>query len=381
MSNTAPGPDDVAFVDIPFTPDAGGMADTAIETLRNSWPDWEPADADPEVIIIEAVAPMAAEVESMAAQMPMQALITAGQTLYGIPYGGGSPAQTTVTLTFIDNIGYTVDQFGQVNIDGYAFQLMQDAVCPAGQTSISGVPVEAAIPMAAANGLIGDICLPLDLPAYVSAVSVDQPTSDGTDPMGDNAYLLLVIAKLQLRADSLITAKDFALEATLQPGVGFAWAVSNSARNITVVVADPSGQPVPASVKTALSAIYNAPDVRSVNVTYTIADPTYTTVNVDLVVTAVAAQDPIALGADLTGILTDALSPASSIKDGSGMIYKNVLVARVGADVGVYRVETLTLSSPTSGASVTASGDVTMAGGIASLPEPGTINVTVHTLT
>jgi hypothetical protein len=355
------------------------MADNAVEVLRGSWPDWEPEDADPEVVLIEAIAPMAAEVESMAAQMPKEALITAGQQLWQIPYSPGSPAQTTVTFGFVDSLGYTVPAGRQVNIDGYAFALLNDAVCPNGQTTLAGVPVASADYTASANDLTGQICMALDLPPFVISISVDTPTSDGTDPMDEDSYVQLVIAKQQLRADTLITARDFATEATMQPGIGFAWATQAGTRQVTVVVADPSGEPVPASVKTALNAIYSDPSVRSVNVTFSITDPTYTVVNVTWAVTASGTQpvDAAALQVAVNNVLTQLLSPASSVKDASGMIYQNVLITRVGQLEGVGRVETMTLSTPTTGASVNANGDVVMAGGIAALPQPGTFTGTV----
>lgn len=374
---------EVNFVDIPFTPDADQMADDAVDELQSTWQDWEPDDADPEVILIEACAPMAAEAEAMAAQMPAEALRTAGTQLYGIDYDEGSPAQTTVTLTFVDGSGYTVPAGGQINIDGYAFGLINDATIPAdpgsGPFVLAGVPVACAVYTQEANGLTGTTVVSLDLPQSVSTITVDSATTDGTDPMDDDEFLLKVVAKLQLRADTLITARDFALEATLVPGIGFAWAVGNNAREVQVTIADPNGLPVPQDVKDALDLIYSDPSVRSVNVNYEILDPTYTEIDVTWSVVATSQQAAIGLEDVIDQRLTTLLSPLTAEKDGTGMIYRNLVLARIGALQGVERVVDVTLATPTAGASVNSNGDVVMVGGAAALPTPGTFTATVTT--
>lgn len=373
-----PPPD---FVDIPFTPDANAMADTAIENLRATWTDWEPDDADPEVVLIESCAPLAAETESIAAQMPAEAIRAIGQNLYGIPYDPGTPAQTTVTLEFLDGAGYTVPSGGQINIDGYAFQLNEDAtIAPdagPGPYKLAGVAVSSTVNAAAATGLVGNISVSLDLPPFVTNVTVDLPTHDGTDPMDDPTYTNLVVAKMRLRADTLVTAKDFALEATLQPGVGFAWATGNTAREVTVVLADPQVLPVPDDVKAQVNSVFSDPSVRSVNVTYNLLDPSPTVVDVAYEVTAAAGQDAAAVQAQIDSMLAQMLDPISAVKTGDPYIRKNVVIAMIGGLQMVDYVHDVTLSSPTDGVTIEDNGDLLMPAGLASIPSVGTLSGTV----
>ena len=371
-----PPPD---FVNIPFSPDANAMADGAIENLRAKWTDWEPDDADPEIVLIESVAPLAASAESMAAQMPAEAIVAIG-ALHGIPYDAGTPAQTTVTLTFLDGAGYTVSAGDQVNIDGYAFALNEDVTIAAdpdpaavGPFQVAGVAVSSTVFAQAANALTGALAVSLDLPPYVTAISVDAPTSDGTDPMDDPTYVNLVVAKLRLRADTLVTANDFALEAVLQPGVGFAWAKGNIGREITVVLADPSALPVPASVKAQVGAVFSDPTVRSVNITFFLLDPSYTDVSVDYRVEAVPGQDTGSVQATIDALLAQVLSPLNSVKNSDPFIRVNKMIALIGGLQMVAYVESVTLSSTTPGAVIQPNGDLEMADGMAALPQLGTI--------
>jgi hypothetical protein len=339
-------PDD--FVDVPFTPDANAMADAAVAQLQAAWTDWTPNDADPEVVLIEAIAPMAASAETLAAQVPGEAVRAIGTKLYGIAYDNGSPAQTTVTLTFVDGRSYTVPAGGQINIDGYAFALNSDAVIApsggAGPFVLAGCPVTATVNAEAATGLTGALCASLNLPSFVTAISVDAPTSDGTDPMDDTTYTNLVVAKIRLKGDTLISATDFALEAVLQPGVGFAWAQGNTARVVTVVLADPNAQPVPSSVKAAVNTIFSDPSVRGVNITYNLLDPVYTAVSVTYAVKIPATQDATAAAAAIANLLNQVLSPVTATKSTDSTIHVYKLVALIGGLQAVDYVESITLS-------------------------------------
>jgi hypothetical protein len=50
------------FIEVPIETDADALADNAIDVLQAQWTDWEPNEGDPEVIQIEALSQMAADV-------------------------------------------------------------------------------------------------------------------------------------------------------------------------------------------------------------------------------------------------------------------------------------------------------------------------------
>jgi hypothetical protein len=105
----------------------------------------------------------------------------------------------------------------------------------------------------------------------------------------------------------VVTLPDYEIVALDTPGVGRAYAVTDSARNITVYLTDPSGLPVPQTVKDTLTATYAAE--RLVNVTVTLADATYTKINVAYQVVALPGFDPTALVQSVNANLQQTLSP------------------------------------------------------------------------
>jgi hypothetical protein len=373
------------FVALDFNVDAGQLADDAIEALRGTWSDWEPNDGDLEVIQIEELAPMAAAVAEVAANMPAAALRAFAQKCLGMTYEAGVSASTTVSLTFVDNAGYTVLAGSQLEIDGFAFQINSDAVIAAGSTTLTGVPVSAVDPGSDANALTGALTSSLTVPPFVISIAVESPTAGGTDEEGDDAFTARISRDLQLRAKSLVTTRDFELEALDQQGIGRAHAVGDTARAVTVTITDSNGETVATGIKTALQADYNL--YRLVNTTFTIVDPSYCIVNVTWVVTAQPGIDPADLLSRINVMLAATLTPAVWGVPPLGnpttgwvndtVVRVNVLIGLISDIQGVQYVESVTLSSPTSGATVGGSGDLTMPGTVP-LPRNGTFAGTVH---
>jgi hypothetical protein len=371
------------YVQLPMSVDETQIADDAIDRLAAKWAGWVPDDADLEVMTIEALAPMAADVARIAANMPSAALRAYGTKLLGIPYQSGTPAGTTVTFYLQDDAGYTIPAGGQLNIDGYAFAVYEDVVIGEGDVvSPSGQQVYAAgIPTAAANDLTGAIVAQLSLPSFVADVTVDAPTEGGTDPQTDEEYQSLISSELRLRAKTIVTTRDFEIEAlAFSEEIGRALAVGNTARLVTVCLATAEGEVVSSPTKTALEAHYAL--YEQVNTTYTIIDPTYTTIDVEWAVKALPspAIDPVALEASINALLTSRLSPgtwgAPTAGDPGSMsawmfedtVRYTELIAWIGNVVGVDYVVSLTINGGTS--------DVSMSGDVP-LPRPGTITGSV----
>jgi len=373
MSVTAPGP---PFVDIPFVATPQWLQDNAIGVLQNAWPGWTPNEADMETMMIEAVAPMAAAVGEAAGQMPAAALRAYGTKILGIPYGQGSPALTTVAITTTDASGWTVPAGSQFEIDGYAFQLIADAVVPVGSTSVSHVQVESTLYTSAANNLPGDVVVPISMPAFVATIAVDGgATADATDPDDDNTYTTRLILELQLRGRTLVTAADYVGLALLQAGVGRAVCIGNMARQIQVALADLNGNPVPQPIKNAYTVQVN--QNKLINITVTLLDPQYTTVGVTFAIVMYPGYNSADVVARTVAYLQQLLSPAyygSPTAGQSGVqwindptIRPNWLIGEITAQVpGVRYVQSLTI------ANAAADGTLTLPGTFP-LPKPGTM--------
>jgi len=296
------------YVRLQVDADEQSLADGAIDNLRATWDDWVGNDSDMEVVLIETLAPFAAAAISKAAEMPPAAFIALGTKLYGIAYQQGVPATTTVTLTFQDNVGgYFVGAGSEFLLGGYGFSTVDDVTSVSGQATMPGVQVLADDVGTSYNGLTSADWASVSLPVWVTDLATEAPTSDGVDPQDDNDYLDMLSRELQLRGRMIVTLPDYELAAIDTPGIGRAFALTTAARDVSVYLTDPNGEPVPSTVKDTLVATYNA--ARLVNVTVTLLDANYSTINVDYEVVALPGFDLTGLQTSIDSSLSLNLSP------------------------------------------------------------------------
>ena len=376
MSLTAPD-FPAYYVQLDVVTDDQTLADGALANLQAVWgPNWTPNDGNQEVVLIETLAPFAAVAAANLASMSQEAFVALCTKLWGIPFQEGSPAATTITLTFQDTNGnYPVPAGTEFDLSGYAFQTVID-VSSNNQPTVGGVQVVSNDSGAVYNGLDSSNWSNVTLPVWVTDLTTDAPTSDGTDPQGTTSYLDFASRELQLRGRMVVTLPDYEITALDTPGVGRAYAVTTAARQVTVYLTDPAGQPVPQPVKDALAATYASE--RLVNVTVTLADATYATINVAYHVVAVPGFDTAALVGSVNTNLAQLLSPlgwgaTAYGQPGSGpptwvndpVVRLNKVIAVIGSTTGVQYVVAGSVTINGSAA------DFAMPG-VAPLPEPGT---------
>lgn len=386
------------YVALDIAIDETQISDDAIDRLRTRWDNWEPDDGDLEVAILEEGAGYAAALGYAVSQMFMAAFAQFGLTLYGIPMGAGSPAETTVTIEVVDDNGpYTIPAGAQFNIDGFAFNIASDTTIPNGETEATGVQVFCAVNTAAANGLTGDLIAQLSLPSFVTNITVEAPTDEGTDPQTMAQYRDSLSSELQLRAKTIVTTRDFEFEAlNFSPAIGRVVAVGDTARLVNVFLATPTGGVVDSTTKANLTAHYE--EFALVNTDFSINDAEYSMVSVDYEVIKVpgSTTDPTALQALINSVLSQRLSPPYFGQAGSGQppvtsavgwiadptIYKNDIVSLIGNVPGVQHVISVTLSANEnadgSGAAIDpdSDGNITLPG-TAPLATAGTMTGTV----
>lgn len=377
---------DQGFVSVPITTDGQTLADDAVERLRDQWDGWEPNDADLEVVQIEALSPMAQNAAEAASMMFPAAFRRFGTVLYGVPYQDGLPAEGTVTFTMVDDVGgYVIPAGSTVDIDGYAFAVDAEQTVAPTVTTLTGVGVTATENGSAQNGLIGASVTPISSLAFVESVALDSPTGGGADTENDALYQDRLALELQLRAKTLVTTRDFEIEAMADPGVGRAVAIADSARHITVVLIDDFGEPVDTAVKDRLVELFA--DYRQVNTVVTVIDATYTTVNVTYSVVAYPGFDLVDLEARIDATLAATLSPSnwgrpSNFGDPGSpdawynepVVRKNKIIDLIADVEGVNYVVDVTITG--SAGTVDGAGDLTMPGSVA-LPRAGTMTGTV----
>src|SRR5689334_15800313 len=78
--------------------DAAALADGAVDRLKARWDGWEPNEGDPEVVVIEELAPMAANAAEATVRVPPAVLRTVATKLHGITYTAATPARGTLTI-------------------------------------------------------------------------------------------------------------------------------------------------------------------------------------------------------------------------------------------------------------------------------------------
>ena len=217
------------------------------------------------------------------------------------------------------------------------------------------------------------------MPAFVDTITVEIPTADGTDPEDDLTYQSRVSVEMQLRGQTLVTARDYVALALIQPGISRAVCIGNMARQIQVALADANGMPVPQPIKDAYIALVN--ENRLINIEVDVEDPEYTTVDVTYdVLMYPGFQEPDVVAA-CNAFLAQILSPVTYSQPNAGqgvsswindpVIRPNYLIAHLATVPGVRIVLSVEIGG--------AAGDGTLTlPGTFPLPQPGTFTGTAE---
>lgn len=372
------------FVKLDVESDAQTLADDAVGRLRSEWDGWEPNDADLEVVMVEAVAPMAQNAAEVAARMGEETFRSYGQKLIGLPYSPGTPAVASVDFVLTDNLGHTIQADTEVDIDGYAFRTIDPVTVPNGSTTALDVGVESTETGSVQNGLTGETVALITAVPWVSETTINTPPSGGADPESDSDYLNHLSRRLRLQAATLVTLQDYELLALEDPGVMRVIALRDTNRNVRVVGIGYDGLPLATEVKDRLELLYG--DYREINSTVTLEDATYTEIDVTYTVKSYTGSvDPVDLEARIDAALSEWLSPSvfgstRTFGESSGgwvnenIIRRNKLIDIISDVDGVNYVDTLTLNG--SAGSLEPDGDWAMPGDV-SLPTVGTLSGTV----
>jgi hypothetical protein len=358
---------------------------------------WQPADGNLDTWLLEATARMAAEVRDVAADVPDAIFRTYGEELIGLQPLDPTSAQAVLNLTLRDTAAYVIPPgttFAVEDLTGeaHAFAttdettILEDDAAPSPR--IVQLVAYALVAGADASGIAPrpDNAYLLDALAYVTAVALAAPTSGGSDGESDDDYMTRLAGYLTLLAPRPILPNDFAILALQIEGVGFAAAANlynadteewNTARCVTVIIADPNGEPVTAAVKQQVQDTLQA--AREVNFLVFVVDPTYTDVDVDYQFYRLLNYDAAGVEADVNAALTAYFQPATFAAQGgeggqvAGLwtpqdaIHSNDLYAVVQGVAGVQRCSVILVNG---------SADAVLDGPVGQLPRPGTMSGT-----
>lgn len=385
------------YISVPIDTDPQDILNDAYSFIQNVIPGWTPSDGHLDVWLLQSVASVASESRDVASEVTRSIFRWYGAYLIGLPPIDATAATSETTWTMIDSGGYTVPGGTQVAItDDYGnvipFETMDDITVFPGSnvTAVGAVNIIASAPGADGNaiGTAGSNIELLDPLTFVDHIVLEAVTSGGQDAETDDDYLNRLSSTLQMLAPRPILPEDFSVFARNIPGVWRATtldgynpttATYNNPRTVSIAVIDQDGNACSTSVKNAVLADLEAR--REVNFQIYVIDPTYTTIKVTATIQALSGWDITSVQADIEAALNSYLSPATwgttQLDQRAWVNNVNIRYLEISTVInnvnGVDYIASLTIGA---GAGAMGTADLVMSG-VAPLPQPGTMTITV----
>jgi hypothetical protein len=300
----------------PDQADPDAKRERFITVLEDGIDGYAAADGNPEVIIGEGTAEMAADNELLAQQVAAAIFRAFGQNIIGLLPVNETAATALTTWTAVDTVGHTIPAGTQVAIGDVTFTVDADTTIPGGSSSVTGVSLTAAETGAATSGLTDTPALISQL-AFVSAIALPTPTVGGQDAETDGDYQIRLVRKMRSFGRPTIAA-DFAERAEEVPEVAAALIIdgydavstlTNQGRTVTIAVRDSSGGIVSSPSKTLVHD--NIAAEREPGWNIYVIDPTYTVVLVAATVTVWDGYDKPTVELAAEAAVTAFLAPSS----------------------------------------------------------------------
>lgn len=305
--------------------DPAAIAEDMRDYMSTRIPGWSAWPASPENYLIEAIALEHSETRRAASgvgQTFERIARSFGVSVFGFPEIVPTPAHGSITITAIDTLGHTLPSGTQLTLrsgDGsrVGFATTFDAVIATGQSSISGVQVIAVQEGELGNELSDDPRLE-DEWFFVSDLSMDAPTSGGSDGETDQEYLNRFARRQRRFGEQLVLREDFEAfasdfwgddgRALVLPLYDANAQATDIAGSFTVVPIDPDGNARSPSQMNDLKTEIDKRLLAGVN-SFVIA-PTYTPVTVEFSATCYPAYEPTTVQTAAISAVQDFLSPA-----------------------------------------------------------------------
>lgn len=214
----------------PLDTDPDSILQDAVEYIQSFHPEWQPSEAQLDILILRFVSLKMAVVADMASRVMRAIYRYFGSTIVNIQPISGAVATVSIQFTAIDSVGHTVPAgttigLTDTNGDIHLFSTLSDSVILAGQTTVVAT-AEAVDEGEASNNLSGVVQLVQQID-WLSSANTVAASSGGADAETDDDYLNRLTANLSLMAPRPILAADFSLMARNIAGVERAVAVDN----------------------------------------------------------------------------------------------------------------------------------------------------------
>ena len=306
------------------------LAEVIIAGIAERIPEWEPSEGSPEVDLSEAVALVLGAIAELVLDEERRAYEGFGANILGRPRGNGQVAYATSTWTFTAPGDYVIPDGSEVILDAadgtpWAFATVGDHA--ASGLEATGVQLVALEPGAGANGLEGE-GREFEALAFVEAVELTSPASDGADPEELEAYLDVIADRARRLKVVPIDVDDYAAIPLDHPAVARCLAVRlldpadppagsdppDSQGHVTVFPVDVEGEPSSAPVKAEVIELLEGVD-RPLAVTVHAESPTYTSLTLAVSIRLEVDADPDLTVAAVEAALEAAYDPAQFGRD------------------------------------------------------------------
>lgn len=357
-----PSPDASPYVDLTLLDiSAEQLADSAIDLLASRLVGWEPREAATEVMLIEVVAVLVAELVYAVNRVP-GATLESLLRLYGEERSLGHPATAAADITVVDALGQTIPAGTRLRLelelgnDPITFATDVDLEVPPGSTS-GTVAITAEVPSPNANGVAaGTSLLILDAVPALTAVLASSPVA-GSGPEDGVTFLNRASARLRRLTDTLVlpdhfTARALELAEELIAPVYRARTIDlydadtdtpDVPGHVTVAVRAPGGAELTGPQLTAVDVALEAQALASLSIH--VINATVTEVDVTVDIAVLPDYTPIDVADAATQAITAYLNPDAW--GWSDTVRVNELIALVDNILGVDYVIGVTLDGGT----------------------------------
>lgn len=311
----------MAYIGIPeLQTDTEELVSDAIDYMADQVEDYQPASANLDIVLLEAVAGMAGEIADLQAEIPQSIFRYFGRSLAGVPMTEAAPAVGQSTWTLSDADGHTIEAGWYVeHSSGQTFEVVEDVAVPQGQTTtqtgqVRLVAVDAGTE---ANGLTGSVDQ-AEAIAWIESVTLVGETTGGVDEEDEIGYLERLSEELQIATPTPILPHEFVVLALRDDAAGRATAIdlydadedeTNVERCVTVVVTDHAGDELDGQILDRIRESLEG--MREVNFKVFVVSPTYTNVSVYFEVATLPGWEDAAVLSSCYAALEEFISPAT----------------------------------------------------------------------
>lgn len=320
-----------AYISYPIETSPQDLLDEMIAYVKSKAPSWVENDANLDTWIMQIVASQAADLRTLASDVPDTIFRYFGNSLIGLAPIDATQARVASTWTVQDNAGYTIPDGTFVTLRSDAgvdvpFQTVGDVIVPPGDTATADggvqlVAVSAGLDGSGLGGVGATVTL-LDTLDFVTDVVTTAVSTGGVDAETSSEYMDRLVRRLRRLSTRPILPDDFANMALDVVGIYRAVAIDgyqpsddtyDHERTIAIAGIDELGNDLDGAHKTALSDLIAAN--REVNFVVNVMDANRTEIDVDFTALAISGYDTATVEAAAIAAIEDYLSPAKWGRD------------------------------------------------------------------